>query len=236
MAHQSTSITCLSTEDHHENVSNHLVHYFGCLRIKPAVHENGKISIGRDDFKNKAQKEVNEDIQREINRIDFLRATLDSDELDGHLVKCLAKSLGEWRSAVRRRNNTSTSEPEASPEDRGTAETSSHTYDLERDVKVPIIHYYNGEGRSLEDLRIWGTFPSQKTNLKYLLTDDDTPPNGGKLLQRKVSPRGDTPREITYFHIPYNNMTVSHSYYMMSRPVTKMSAVGRGLYIVYRME
>ena len=224
--HQSSSITCLSTEEHHENISNHLVHYFGCLPITGAEGE-----IGRDDFKKDATDDIKEDIKREIKRVDFLRTTLANDPLDSHLVKTLEKSLGEWRSTIPRKKNAPA--PEARPEGEEIAQGSGDNYDLLWDVKVPIIHYDNGEGKRLEDKRIWGAFPNQKTNLKYLLTDDNIPPDtpkGKKLLQQNEASKG-----ITYFHIPYNNMTVSYFCTMMPRTDTNISAVGRGLYMVYRI-
>ena len=158
------------------------MHYLGCVMIRE-----------RKSFLKQLKPDKQDDIKSELKRIRVLRKALEKDDPDKHLVESVINSRRAWR--VPRDDDDS-----GLPSD----------YDLPRDIRVPIIHFDAAQGQCLKDSRVWGTFPSQKTNLKWLLTDDNPPktePEARSLFEKAVSLEG-----ITYFHIPYNNMIVSDTH------------------------
>lgn len=80
-------------------------------------------------------------------------------------------------------------------------------YITERDVNVPIIKFQGGESRNFEfkDIdngKVWGLFPDQKTTVEHLL--DETTGKENILYREKADST-----TIKYFHLPSNNMDVS---------------------------
>lgn len=80
-------------------------------------------------------------------------------------------------------------------------------YIPERDVNVPIVQFKDGNpadftSSDVDDRKVWGTFPDQKTTVEHLL--DRTMGENNILCREKTEKN-----TIKYFHLPSNNMTVS---------------------------
>lgn len=244
MTPQDTATTCLSIESHENEIQDPLMHYLGCINIRE-----------RDAFMERAGDSKN-DITSELKRIEFLRKTLAKDKLDKHLVDSVIHSRkGVVESEIKRlikevesefNSRTDLMEPQINsrrvwrdpPSNDGQQLTEG--YDLPRDIRVPVIHFDTGDGQSLEDSRVWGTFPSQKTNLKCVLPDKspidnpnnnpDDNPNDNRPehthKKQRLFHKAASSSEITYVHIPYNNMIVGYTHAVPLRYLTNFSAVG----------
>lgn len=169
------------------------------------------------------------DCESELRRIDFLRSRLEEDGDEGHLVKCIRESRQYWKDSPEyakgirlvelnwknrpRRDNIKKIDYESKYQQQ-------NEYRLERDVNVPIIQFENGKPKNVVDEGVvWGTFPDQKINIGRLLEKG----NHNHLYRHKEeqvlghegskkdsdSPSNDS-SQVKYFHIPSNNMAVSH--------------------------
>lgn len=80
-------------------------------------------------------------------------------------------------------------------------------YIPERDVNVPIMKFKGGEPcnfelRDIDNAKVWGSFPDQKTTVEHLL--DETNGKNNILYREKADNT-----TIKYFHLHSNNMDVS---------------------------
>ncbi|RYP93877.1 hypothetical protein DL770_000073 [Monosporascus sp. CRB-9-2] len=224
---QSFKVSCLSSEEHNDDIRDDLAHYLGCIEIckrrkfftdendlwqNEIVHRTENLRLQKVD----AEKEVHsrresweDNCLSELNRIKFLRKTLAEDEYDNHLVKQLECSGAKWRDSciyktgIKEVKRWTNRERRAPLHDQLLPCKRKEPYDLKKDLSVPIIQFEDGEGKDVEDSRVWNKFPNQKVTLSALLEDyprlRDTEEKN--LLSRKPFPNG-----ITYFHIPCNNM------------------------------
>lgn len=76
--------TCLSDLEHDDAIQNHVLHYLGCIEIGQ-----------RGNFYRKIPKKLQEACTTELNRIDYLRALLATDEV----VQNLDTSRAAWQSS-----------------------------------------------------------------------------------------------------------------------------------------
>lgn len=231
--------TCLNTHPHHDIIEDHLLHFLGCIEF----HERYDF-LNSDEYpvwtserqylrqkKSKSDQEARTqareqrerwkfDCESELRRISFLRARLETDHDDKHLVECIKKSRHDWEgSAMYKTGIESVKRWKDRPRGHSVkrleyvkANSRQQGYRLERDINVPIIQFENGDPKQVEDKGvIWGTFPDQKIKIERLLH----PPDGMKSHLYK----GDADdaqvqtceSQIKYFHMPSNNMEVSPS-------------------------
>ncbi|RYP64457.1 hypothetical protein DL771_008745 [Monosporascus sp. 5C6A] len=224
---ESSKVTCLSSEEHNNDITDDLAHYLGCIEIceryefftdqnplwqSEIEHRTENLKLQEADAKKEvlSRRESWEDnCLRELNRIKFLRKTLAGDKYDNHLVKQLVDSGTKWRNSyiykkgIREVQRWANRVRQAPLQGQLLPSKRKEPYDLKKDVSVPIIQVQNGEGKNVEDSRIWNKFPNQKLTLSALLEDDPGVRDTEKknLLRWKPFPNG-----ITYFHIPCNNM------------------------------
>ncbi|OTA98762.1 hypothetical protein M426DRAFT_17086 [Hypoxylon sp. CI-4A] len=215
---RSPNITCLSHDNHDNNIKDHLVHYFGCIEISERSDfftdhnsiwarevEHQKTYFGRNsdearDIVEKKKKSWKSDCRNELRRIGFLRKTLSTDKDDSHLVDKVCESAVAWRHSPYfregRRNYRPTrrqrTEFSPLPDD----DINIGEYDPAKDVNIPIIQFKDGKPDNIDDTRVWNTFPNQKMTLSDLLKEDSP------LRPDKNNVNG----LVRYFHIPSNNM------------------------------
>ncbi|KAI5921922.1 hypothetical protein F4810DRAFT_307955 [Camillea tinctor] len=213
MITQNPQVTCLSSEDHTDSIKDHMLHYLGCLEFsqrakffedtnplwEQEVQHLESLDIERSD----AEKQVAEkkkswqtNCESELRRIDFLRKTLSTDKTDGHLVENLEKSRKGWMGC-----QTSKVIQQSKVDDKNYGE-----YEPEKDVSVPIMQFKGGQGVDIQDGRIWGKFPNQKTTIAKLFDGKSDDKLEKSLLHKGICFKNDGSDPIRYFHIPANNM------------------------------
>ncbi|KAI1385692.1 uncharacterized protein F4822DRAFT_351390 [Hypoxylon trugodes] len=200
---RSLNATCLSAEPHGCDIKDHLVHYLGCIKIQDQerffeddhdiweeeiehqIKNLGNTPEKARELTGRKRKSWKEDCESELRRIEFLRNTLFQDEEDKHLVDNLNRSLGVWRKHKGQRPRRRVS-------------VAAADYIPEKDIRVPLIQFENGEGVDLKEKRnwVWSKFPNQKTSLSDLLDQEDN-----LLLEQHTSDG-----RLGYYHIPSNNM------------------------------
>lgn len=230
---------CLSAEAHDDNITDYLTHFLGCIEFAERhsfLYDRGhrvwtaeakhQLAISSDKSPTKAellsadkQDRWRESCQKEIRRIHLLRKTLYEDKEDRILVQNVLDSSAAWRTspecihwlphvqAWRKSKGKSTTEQTQREFDDTCKE--KRTYEIEADVKVPIIQFENsspipsttahGDDKAYG---VSGMFPDQKTTIDQLLR------NKGKdsFLYRDQDGHGN---RMKYIHIPANNMEVS---------------------------
>lgn len=226
--------TCLNSEDHGSDIGDHLSHYLGCLdywgRSKFFDQDNyiwnqevehfeslGRTKEDAKDSSDRKRSQWQKDCDNEIRRINFLRQTLKQDEEDNHLVKSIERSVMAWRNSGEYRDNikdvqqwrTSKGlENGHAPESNQRTTTDKGEYDPEKDISAPIIQFLAGKPKmieSSENSNIFGIFPDQKIKIKHLLAEGEDAQGNRSILHKDYFKKG----EITYFHLPSNNMAVS---------------------------
>jgi hypothetical protein len=218
---EKASLTCLSPDEHKNNIRDPILHYLGCvdistrnefLSIPSNVQQNTSTDKQKNTSTDEQQKvEWRKDCLSELRRIAFLRSKLKEDKEEQHLVDKIDESRKAWKASKeytdgireiqkwRRRPESSIKEPEVS-------ETA---YDPARDVNTPFMLYkkskdvssvYEHDNEKVDPKdAIWGNFPNQKTNVQRLFDKKKS-----NLLDG-----GENKDRIKYFHIPSNNMLVS---------------------------
>ncbi|KAK6953606.1 hypothetical protein Daesc_005911 [Daldinia eschscholtzii] len=217
--------TCLSSEEHDANITDHLLHYFGCITLKnrevffekdfpiwtnELQHQQETLHHSPDQAKKitdqkRASWEAN--CTREVDRIDLLRQELLKDEKDRHLVNNVAKSHSDWRKWRQSLGSHESLKPLKfnwlgdERNCRKTKEMTKTEYSLEEDVVVPIIQFDDGKSDSIKSDEVRNKFPNQKTTVQDLLSGRDN------LLHNRMYNRDlSSGRLVRYFHIPSNNM------------------------------
>ncbi|KAI0835885.1 hypothetical protein F5Y06DRAFT_298986 [Hypoxylon sp. FL0890] len=198
-------MTCLSSEEHDSDISDHLLHYLGCIKIserkkffttkhdiwkREVEHQEKHLGLRRqeaEEMTKRKRESWEKDCKSEERRIDFLRNTLRQDTDDKHLVRKVDNSLANWR---RKKGRLIPSPLHVETED----------YKPEKDISAPIIQFDGGKGVDAEVkdgcCGVWNKFPNQKTALSDLLHHDDN------LLNNQYRSKD----RVAYFHIPSNNM------------------------------
>lgn len=230
MNERRSRVACLNVAQHDGDIRDELAHYIGCIEIsertsfftddnplwnKQIDHQVNTLGRTREAARTNVQrkKELWEgNCKSELRRIRFLRKTLKEDRDDRHLVKCVKESRRLWKSSKEykdgidlvqswrnRPHGHRNPQDEVDPND----EPQGGSYDLDRDINAHIIKFKEGEGVDIEHPKVWNHYPDQKTMLSGLLRDTPTD-QGQRLLGGKS-----LPNEVTYFHIPSNNMVVS---------------------------
>ncbi|KAI1630774.1 hypothetical protein F4809DRAFT_659399 [Biscogniauxia mediterranea] len=219
MPSYNSPVTCLSSEDHKDDIKDHMLHYLGCLEFSkrdgffedsnPLWEQEIEHLVALGSNYSDAKQLVAEKIlswktncESELRRIDFLRKTLSTDETDKHLVHQLENSKSDWMKskAFPDKIEKGVSQPGIENKDYG-------EYEPEKDVTVPIMQFEDGKGVDIKgDARIWGKFPNQKTTLAKLFHGEPELNLEDSLLHKDNYSRDDGSDPIRYFHIPANNM------------------------------
>jgi hypothetical protein len=171
--------TCMSSIEHHRNVSDILAHYFGCLRQNK-----------RGDYFNSLLPDQQTRIVEEERRIRELRSLFNSDpEGTNGLAQRLKISLNNWRGSM----GMSMPLREYSYEDRAVSKPcKENCFGMNANML-----FFKTMG-PLTDPEFAGQFPNQEIPLKDLLYNKS--PSANPLMKNC---RRD---EVRYFHIPANNM------------------------------
>ncbi|OTB12173.1 hypothetical protein K445DRAFT_369569 [Daldinia sp. EC12] len=217
--------TCLSSEEHDANITDHLLHYFGCITLKDReVFFKEDFSIWKNEFQHQQEtlhhspdqaKRITDqkrtswkaNCTREVDRIDLLRQELLKDEKGRHLVNNVAKSHSDWRKWRESLGSRESLKPlkfnwlSDETNCRKTKETTKTEYILEDDIIVPIIQFDDGKSDSIKSDEVRNKFPNQKTTVQDLLSGKDN-----LLHKRMYSREPSSGRLVRYFHIPSNNM------------------------------
>ncbi|KAJ2979946.1 hypothetical protein NUW58_g7073 [Xylaria curta] len=231
MGHQSAGVSCLSAEPHEDNISNHLLHFFGCIEI---CERDGFLNsidrqstLTRCEETNQAVKNPKANwkanIEAEKQRIVRLRYALLSDDDDKKLVDEVDDSRVQWQQSPKYRENIERVKAwrlgcgkKNTVFEREPVHGPSEPYKVEADISVPIIQFKNGQAfEDKKDSRLDGRFPNQKTTIEKLF---EPSPEGSLLYNEPESDRS----HIKYIHIPSNNMQWAEEaiaqYYGESRP------------------
>ncbi|KAI8631634.1 hypothetical protein F5Y19DRAFT_400989 [Xylariaceae sp. FL1651] len=242
MDDHNTNTSCLSAESHNNNITNHVLHYFGCLEacerdtfFDPSspfwVHEINKYveaGLTSNEARVKADKRRvrwQQDCTNELQRVAFLLSALATDDEESQFLKLVANSRDAWRSSYAYRSNIGhVREWRAGRgcmngvELQTVSSAPVGVYDPDRDLKVSIMEFEDGVPQDDDDPRVKGRFPDQTTTVEKLLQRDGSR-SSGLLSRDRLSNR------IKWFHIPLNNMSwveeLMASYYEEERPSIK---------------
>ena len=188
--------TCVSSQNHGNNVRDAFLHYSGCLR-----------GVARQAFFESLGSDAQRRIADEEKRIQNLRATFDENSAGtSGLARQFKQSLDLWRREKLRRFPAWSSSDQETPIDI-TDEVNQST-----PCKPDLFGLHSNmiffrSGRRFDDVSCpHEEFPNQKISLQELLYEKDPAKNP---LSRPCANE-----EIRYFHLPANNMEwaeVSHS-------------------------
>jgi hypothetical protein len=169
---------CLSTEAHDNHVVDITRHFFGCLRVSV-----------RDKFFNTLPEKYQQRIRREENRIEQLRAKIESQPgtKAGAILREFQECIDDWRGL----HPWMRVEPKQTPRTPFSLDES-----IDSEIKAPMIFFK--DSRPYDIPGVENTFPNQKIHLSKLLADD-------KYANPLMQPCDDN--MIRYFHLPANNMT-----------------------------
>lgn len=186
--------------------------------VKHTVEDIQREAKGESERKRKAWRD---DCLSELRRIDYLRFQLKEDEQEKHLVDSVERSKAAWKESTEFKDNIHgveswfasrrkyTWKEYEEPRD----EKEYTPYEPSRDVNAPFMQFEKPDPSGCvftpvnetpdSKQSIWGKYPNQKTTVQRLLE----PREDQKNLLSKTSDE----ERLKYFHIPSNNMTVSHS-------------------------
>ncbi|KAF5013258.1 hypothetical protein FDECE_733 [Fusarium decemcellulare] len=182
MHSSSTRPTCLSSEEHDDNISNHLLHYLGCIEVsqrkdffatsnpiwekdierqlqrlkslKKAVHKHEEDQI-RENVRDKRDKWKKE-CERDLRRFTLIRRCLETSEEEPRYVEAVTESLAMWRASEQFKKGIKMVEgwSKRAEHDEPTLLTShiEEAYDPDKDLNVHIIRYKD-RGRRIETPR-----------------------------------------------------------------------------------
>lgn len=109
-----TKVSCPSSEEHGNNITDHLLHYHGCIKISERknffeddqiweweiTHQKehfGRTDSEAEEFVNNKKRTWKTNCEKEAERIRLLREIIFNDPDDKHLVEKLSKSITAWR-------------------------------------------------------------------------------------------------------------------------------------------
>lgn len=203
--------TCLSAEDHEPR--DPMLHYLGCLEFSE-----------RNQYLVEVSSEYQEQVDRELRRIEYLREVLKKDPVEHRLVKNMKDSMEKWKEsslytsdhgikAVRawRKAKHQANRSEITPVQPGESIHQAQDYDPDVDINAYLTRFEDSKPvKKLNDKRFDGHFPNHKIPVSHLLNDENSSP------LTKTPPKSATEatqeRIISYFHLPANNMIVSFVY------------------------
>ncbi|KAI0864977.1 hypothetical protein F4860DRAFT_462002 [Xylaria cubensis] len=220
MTSHESRVTCLCARGGDGDVWDHLLHYLGCLQFRDRDNFfedtnifweqeiQHQVQLGSDPLDAiKAVLDDREswkiDCERELRRIDSLRKTLAADKTESHLVERLEESRLQWRKSeayITGIDRARMSREESNTRDILPPIVDSRDYgpyEPEKDLNVDILQLENGKGTNVEDGRVRGTFPNQRTTIAKLLADIN--------LEASLLHGDQRPGSIRYLHIPANN-------------------------------
>ncbi|KAF9766152.1 hypothetical protein IL306_001468 [Fusarium sp. DS 682] len=191
---------CLSAE-FHSDIRDHLVHYFGCLEF-----------CDRKEYFKSLDEDKQDQVKRELRRIQYLRQVLGKSEGEKRLVGEYENSLRKWKEAIgsleqvkewREGNGKPQGVQPFDPNgDGGGGRSEILDYSPDMDVNARVILFKDSEGFNGEESGLKGSFPNQKIQLETLLTQTTS-----NFLHK------DNAKEemVRYFHFPANNMSADLS-------------------------
>ncbi|KAI0487765.1 hypothetical protein F4859DRAFT_510333 [Xylaria cf. heliscus] len=229
-------LSCLSDDPHDDNITDPVLHYFGCLEASERTsffepgssywtgeiqrHIDAGLPIFTAEYKTEEKRRIWEkECSDELRRISLILGALSKDHRKAHLLKNVDSSRNAWRSLGSQRVpnlRTSKGMRNEAPIDQVKVD-SEEVYDPD-DLTVSIMAFDNGNGWDIEHPHVTGTFPNQTTTVNDMLREDNIEPFG--LLNSTRSRR--KPGVVIWFHIPSNNMTEAIAcYYGEKRPSRK---------------
>ncbi|KAF4949506.1 hypothetical protein FSARC_13450 [Fusarium sarcochroum] len=177
MYSRSTKPTCLSSDRHEDNISNHLLHYLGCIelteretffdetnevweneiqhQLERSNSENSKTS--RDEVYDQVhskRKKWQKECHKDLRRFAFIRKCLEDPEKgEPHLVEAVNKSLRAWRNTPEYQKGIQdvkrwSNRPHYDHPDPNPIR--DEDYHPNRDLNVHIIRYKDREEKSTE--------------------------------------------------------------------------------------
>lgn len=217
-------ISCLNIEPHSENITDKLIHYLGCIQY-----------CDRKKYYDSLEHDKQEQIQTELRRITYLRQVLlDAPDSVSCFAKNISESLADWKAQDKyddrlkevidwrkkfggpercEQHDPTAGHPQTNP--------SNRKYDPLVDINAYVMQFKDSKGWTDESKRpdstpsfppcpiYKGKFPNQKISVASLLRDDIINPLNKKEFEEKDEYR----KRVRYFHLPYNNMTVSADQY-----------------------
>ncbi|KAI0427549.1 hypothetical protein F5Y09DRAFT_28291 [Xylaria sp. FL1042] len=217
--------SCLSTHPHDDNITDPILHYFGCLE-----------AWQRDSFLNAAcpywTREVEklkdsglrydeavarvitkrvmcrEDCSKELRRVSLVLAALAKDDNQSRLVRSLASSREQWRCSQQYKSGIELVRKWRARRGIPNGVTFlplqnaiEGLFNLDK-LMVHVMAFENGTPHNIDSQCVTGTFPNQSTNVGDLLRHDTS--ELFELLREKKNDRSSA--TLTWIHIPSNNM------------------------------
>lgn len=187
--------TCLSAERHRPR--DFLLHYLGCEQF-----------FQREDYLTSLSPEQAKQVDKRLQRIQYLRSVLENDLGEGRqLVQNLASSLNSWRKTkdfqegigrVRELRTMHFADNEVSQKE-VRASGRHQDYNPDFDTNAYLIRFKDGRlVRDITDDRFHEQFPCYRIPMHDLIY-------GPEETSALIPPKG----TISYFHFPANNMLVS---------------------------
>ncbi|KAI0975919.1 hypothetical protein F4678DRAFT_469688 [Xylaria arbuscula] len=238
--------SCLSVDPHNDDVTDPILHYFGCLEgyqrdsffdstssyWTEEITKLEKAGIRRADAEAKVEarrQTWQKDCSDELRRLSLILGALAKDNKLSYLLKSLASSRELWRSSRpyqsgiarvrgwRASRHMPNGATIVSPQN-----ATEHLYDPDN-LPVSVMAFKDGRPHNIGSQYAAGTFPNQSTNVHDLLQRDTL--GLFSLLKRKKDRTSST--TLTWLHVPSNNMLeIIASYYGERRPTRNQMRYG----------
>ncbi|KAI0190396.1 hypothetical protein EV127DRAFT_90805 [Xylaria flabelliformis] len=217
--------SCLNVDPHDDNITDPVLHYFGCLEASERAsffdagsaywageiqrHINAGLPHSVAETKTGKKREIwKKECFNELRRISLILNAFAKDNRKSHLLRNVEASRNAWRSSkeyqsgiqrVRdwRAGRGMRNGVAIAPVPIGAEEV----YEPD-DLKVSIMAFDNGVGYEIQHPHVAGTFPNQTTTVNNMLRRDNNDPSGLLNWTKNKKKPG-----VTWFHIPSNNMT-----------------------------
>ncbi|KAI0449853.1 hypothetical protein F5B21DRAFT_493020 [Xylaria acuta] len=217
--------SCLSVDPHDDNITDPVLHYFGCLEASGRAsffdpespywtgeiqrHVNAGLPLSVAGTKTEKRRETWEkECLNELRRISLIRSALAKDNRKAHLLKNVDSSRNAWRSSrdyqsgIRRVRDWRASRGMRNGVAIDPVPVGEEEVYNPDDLTVSIMAFDNGAGYDIQHPHVTGTFPNQTTTVNNMLRGDHDEPFGLLNWTKRRREPG-----VTWFHIPSNNMT-----------------------------
>ncbi|TRX96420.1 hypothetical protein FHL15_002692 [Xylaria flabelliformis] len=193
--------SCMSIDPHDDNITDPVLHYFGCLEASERAsffdaessywageiqrQINAGLPHSEAETKTEKKREIwKKECFNELRRISLILNALAKDNRKSHILRNVEASRNAWRSSkeyqsgiqhVRdwRAGRGMRNGVAIAPVPIGTEEVYKPD-----DLKVSIMAFDNGVGYDIQHPHVMGTFPNQTTTVNNMLRRDNNDPSG----------------------------------------------------------
>lgn len=193
--------SCLSVDPHDNNITDPVLHCFGCLEASERQtlfdpespywvgevqrHISAGLTSSAAETKAKKKRIVwTKECFDELRRISLILGSLAKDNRKAHLLKNLDSSREAWRSSreyqsgIQRVRDWRASKGMRNGVAINTVKVGTEEVYNPDDVTVSIMAFDNGAGYNIQHPHMTGTFPNQTTTVNNMLRGDQNEPFG----------------------------------------------------------